>query len=214
MTLRVLTALTLCVRLHSDCLPRRCWSGQNLRSWPHPHFWQHRRFVPPPTTPQTKPLEGTEPLCWLNLLCCSTRSTRTLRTLFNLVVFPLRNNADASTGMTLAPGLYKSPEGMSITGSALTLDAGGDPDKIFIFQMATEFSMGEGMQIVLAGGAKASNIFWQVGTSAVLATTSVFKGILIANQAITLKTGASVVGRLYAVNAAVNLDSNAITTPV
>lgn len=112
--------------------------------------------------------------------------------------------------MTITHGLYKSSSGMSITGSALTLSGPG----VFIFQMASEFYMGEGMQITLTGGAKASDIFWQVGTSATLATTSVFKGIMLADQSITLKNGASVEGRLYARVAAVNLGANAITPPV
>jgi type VI secretion system secreted protein VgrG len=67
--------------------------------------------------------------------------------------------------------------------------------------------------VILSGGAKAANIYWQVGSSATLGTTSVFKGNILALTSITVTTGAAVEGRLLARNGAVSLDSNIITVP-
>ena len=63
------------------------------------------------------------------------------------------------------------------------------------------------------GGAQAKNVFWQVGSSATLGTNSIFKGTILALQAITLDTGASLQGRALARNAAVTFDSNTVTAP-
>lgn len=94
-------------------------------------------------------------------------------------------------GKTLAPGLYKSaPGSLTITSVDLTLDAQGDPDAIWIFQMASTLVVGNGRQIILAGGAQACNVFWQVGSSATFGTTSVVKGNILALTAISFKTGA------------------------
>ncbi len=114
-------------------------------------------------------------------------------------------------GMVLAPGLYKSTGDLFITGSDLTLMGG--PSDVWIFQIATLLNVGNGIQVKLAGGASASNVFWQVGSSAMLGTTSVFAGTLMADQSIVMKTGASMTGRALARIAAVTLASNRITVP-
>lgn len=116
-------------------------------------------------------------------------------------------------GLTLAPGLYKSTSTLAISSGDLTLDAQGDPDAIWIFQMASSLTTTDGRQIFLTGGAKASNIFWQVGSSATLGTTSVFYGTILADQAISLLTGATLEGRALARIDAVTMDSNSITRP-
>jgi len=116
-------------------------------------------------------------------------------------------------GMTLPPGLYKSTSSLEISSGDLTLDAQGDANAVFIFQIASTLTTTSGRQVILAGGAKAANIYWQVGTSAVLGTTSVFKGIIMADQSITLTTGAILEGRALTRVAAVTLDSNTITVP-
>jgi len=118
-------------------------------------------------------------------------------------------------GKTLALGLYKSaPGSFGITSSNLTLDAGGDANATWIFQMpSSTLTVGNGRSVILAGNAQAKNIFWQVGTSATIGTTAVMKGTILADQSITLRTGATLVGRVLTRIAAVTLDANAITIP-
>ena len=116
-------------------------------------------------------------------------------------------------GQTLTPGLYKSTSSLAISSGDLTLDAQGDANAVFIFQMASTLTTTSGRQVILSGGANAAKIFWQVGSSATLGTTSVFKGNILAFTSITVTTGAAVEGRLLARNGAVTLDSNTITIP-
>jgi hypothetical protein len=116
-------------------------------------------------------------------------------------------------GQTLTPGLYKSTSTLAISSGDLTLDAQGDANAVFIFQIASALTTTSGRQVILSGGAMASNIFWQVGTSATLGTTSVFKGNILADQSITLETGATLDGRALARIGAVTLDSNTVTRP-
>jgi Ice-binding-like/Bacterial Ig-like domain len=116
-------------------------------------------------------------------------------------------------GLTLPPGLYKSTSSLAISSGDLTLDAQGDPNAVFIFQMASTLTTTSGRQVILSGGAKSTNVFWQVGSSATLGTTSVFKGTIMANQSITLATGAALNGRALARVGAVTLAGNAVVMP-
>src|ERR1043166_5141173 len=116
-------------------------------------------------------------------------------------------------GRTLAPGLYKSTSSLEISSGELTLDGGGNANAVWIFQIASTLTTTSGRQVILSGGAKASNIFWQVGSSATLGTTSVCKGNILALTSITVTTGAGVEGRLLARNGAVTLDANTIAMP-
>jgi hypothetical protein len=116
-------------------------------------------------------------------------------------------------GQTLAPGLYKSTSSLEVSSGDLTLDAQGDANGVFIFQIASTLTTTAGRQVILSGGAKAANVFWQVGSSATLGTTSAFKGTIMADQSITLNTGATLDGRALARIGAVTMDSNTITVP-
>ncbi len=116
-------------------------------------------------------------------------------------------------GSTLSPGLYKSTSGLEISSGDLTLDAKGDTNAVFIFQMATTLNVTVGRHVMLIGGARASNIFWQVGTSATIGVNSTFKGSVLADQSISLQTGATVDGRLLARIGGVTLQSNTVTIP-
>ena len=121
--------------------------------------------------------------------------------------------ADEQLGSkTLAPGLYKSGK-LGISGGNLTLDAGGDPNAVWIFQMATSLIVGDGYGVILSGGAQARNVFWQVGSSATLGKTSRLKGNILAFTAIWIYTGATLDGRALARNAEVTLQSNTLALP-
>ncbi len=104
-------------------------------------------------------------------------------------------------GTVLVPGLYKFTSTAYITGSDVTLFGG--PNDVWIFQCAADLQVGSGIKVILAGGAQPRNIFWQVGTSAVLETFSVFKGTILADQAITMRTSSSMDGRALAFDAGV-----------
>ena len=117
-------------------------------------------------------------------------------------------------GLTLAPGLYvnSSSSGISGTGSnaILTLDAGGNANAVWIFKMGSTLITDAGTSIVLAGGAQWKNIYWSVGSSATLGTNSIFYGNILADQSITLTTGATLHGRALTRIAAVTLDANTV----
>jgi hypothetical protein len=116
-------------------------------------------------------------------------------------------------GLTLAPGLYKSATSLEISSGDLTLDAEGDEDGVWIFQMGSTLVTTVGRQVILSGGARAENIFWQVGSSATIGGSSVFKGNILADQSVTMGTGAILDGRALARNGEVALDANTITVP-
>lgn len=115
-------------------------------------------------------------------------------------------------GTTLTAGVYDSAAGtFGVTGT-LTLDAEGDPDAVFIFQMESTLITASASSVELINGANLCNVYWQVGSSATLGTDSTFLGTIMADQSITLETGASVQGRVLARSAAVTLDTNTITS--
>lgn len=116
-------------------------------------------------------------------------------------------------GMTLSPGLYKSGSSVEISSGDLTLDAKGNSNAIFIFQVATTLEVSTGRQVLLIGGAKASNVYWQIGTSATINANAVFKGSILADQSIAAKTGANIEGRLLARIGGVTLQANTVTIP-
>ena len=116
-------------------------------------------------------------------------------------------------GQTLPPGLYMSTSSLAISSGDLTLDAQGNTNAVFIFQMASTLTTTSGRQVILSGGARAANIYWQVGSSATLGTTTIFKGTIMAQISITLETGATLHGRALARIGAVTLDANTVTLP-
>jgi hypothetical protein len=116
-------------------------------------------------------------------------------------------------GLTLTPGLYKSSGSLDISSGDLTFDAKGNPSAVFVIQIASTLNTTSGRKVILAAGALASHIFWQVGTSATLGTTSVFKGNILADQSISAGTGASIEGRLLARIGAVTLNGSTVVKP-
>ncbi|HEY0484963.1 MAG TPA: ice-binding family protein [Mycobacteriales bacterium] len=115
-------------------------------------------------------------------------------------------------GRTLTPGVYTSTSSLQLTGT-VTLDAQGDPQAVFVFQVASTLVTASASRVALAGGAQACNVFWQVGSSATLGTGSRFRGTVLALTSIAAQTAATVEGRLLARNGAVTLDSDTITRP-
>jgi len=115
-------------------------------------------------------------------------------------------------GQTLAPGVYNSASAIGLTG-ALTLNGGGDPQAVFVFQAGSTLTTASASTVTLVNGAQACNVFWQVGSSATLGTGSQFRGSILALTDITVTTGATVEGRVLARNGAVTLDTNTITRP-
>lgn len=114
-------------------------------------------------------------------------------------------------GATLTPGVYTSQSGtFGITG-ALTLDAQGDPNAVFIFQTASTLISASASQVNLINGAQPCNVFWKVGSSATLGTGSAFAGNVLALQSISVNNGVAVNGRLLARNGAVTLINDTVT---
>ena len=119
-------------------------------------------------------------------------------------------------GQTLFAGVYKSTaadHSFLLTSGILTLDAQGDPNAVWIFQMdggsptLTTSSLGS---MLLINGANSCNIFWQVGSSATLGSGSHFFGNILATASITVDTSTIVDGRLLASTGAVTLDMNTV----
>jgi len=119
-------------------------------------------------------------------------------------------------GKTLAPGIYKSTSTLLIQFGDLTLDAQGDANAVWIFQVASAFTTigGAGGNVILTNGAQAKNVFWQTGSSATIGDYTSFKGNILALQTITMNAYATATGRMLARNGAVTLTStNIITKP-
>ena len=116
-------------------------------------------------------------------------------------------------GLVLVPGLYKFTGQALLSGSDVTLNGG--PDDVWIFQIATELIVEAGVNrsVILAGGAQAKNIFWQVGTSATLGTFCNFKGTILADQAITMDTSSTMEGRALAFSAQVAFNGTGASIP-
>ncbi|MFH7326097.1 Ig-like domain-containing protein [Desulfurivibrio sp. C05AmB] len=113
------------------------------------------------------------------------------------------------------PGVYTSNTSILITGD-LTLDAQGDPDASFVFQSASTIGTAPNARILLVGEAKASNVWWQVGSSATLGTNTIWQGNVLAYASVTMNTQATSCGRLFAgafTDGAFVFDSNVVSVP-
>lgn len=115
-------------------------------------------------------------------------------------------------GLTLTPGVYEASTTMALTGT-LTLNAQGNPDAVFIFKAGTSLVTATGSRVQFVNGGSSCNVFWKVGSSATLGSTTHFVGTILALTSASLGTAATVEGRVLARNGAVTLDSNVITAP-
>ncbi len=126
----------------------------------------------------------------------------------------------ASLPLPLPPGLYaSSANSFEITGGNLVLDAQGDRNAVWVFQMtaSTLTLTSPSCNVVLINGAQASNIFWQVGSSATIGAGCILQGNVLADTSISLVAGATLNGRALAgavaPSGAVTMDSNQVNTP-
>ena len=144
-----------------------------------------------------------------------------------LVAMPAGANPGANLGgLTLAPGVYTAPAGtFMVEGADLTLDAGGDASAVWVFQMAQTLTVGgpgaaAPQSIILAGGAQAKNIFWQVGTAATInaAGGGTMVGTIISSAGAAFSTVGNVAvvtldGRVLSLGASVTLVDTVINVP-
>lgn len=115
-------------------------------------------------------------------------------------------------GMTLLPGVYNFDSDADLAvGQTLTLDGGGDPEAIFVFNIGSTLTVGSGASVVLLNGAQGGNVFYRIGSSATLGTTADVLGQIVALTSVSLNTSATIdCGAAFARNGAVTLDSNTI----
>jgi Ice-binding-like len=124
-------------------------------------------------------------------------------------------NGSAGTdlaGQVFSPGVRTASSSLLLSSGSVTLDAHGDPNAVFIFQIGSTLITGSNTTVLLVNGAQACNVFWQVGSSATLGTGTRFVGTVMASASITANTAATIHGRLLAQTGAVTLDTNTITT--
>jgi hypothetical protein len=113
-------------------------------------------------------------------------------------------------GLTLGPATYKWSTAVLVP-TNVTLSGG--PNDVWIFQIAQGLIVDSGVQVILTGGAQAKNVFWQTFAASDFGTTSAFKGIVISQTSIAMRTGATIEGRLLA-GTAVTLQQNTVTRPL
>lgn len=177
--------------------------------------------APPPTV--SCPLEGT----------AATKATADAAAAAALAAFndlspasrPGATDPGANLGgLTLAPGIYATASGaFLITGSDLTLDAGGNANAVWVFQAASSLTVGAAgapRSIILAGGAQPKNVFWRVGSAATInaAGGGTMVGTIISSAATTFSTAGNVTittlnGRALALNASVTMVNTVINVP-
>jgi ice-binding like protein len=136
-----------------------------------------------------------------------------LQAAYNDLVGRPCNTVAPDLNSTLTPGVYCFSSSAQLN-TALVLDGQGNSNALFIFQIGSTLTTASNSSVTLINGASAGNVFWQVGSSATLGTNTAFQGTIIASASITVTTGSSILnGRAMALNGAVTLDSNLITTP-
>lgn len=129
-------------------------------------------------------------------------------------VLPVNDLSGTDLGeRVLAPGTYRYNAAALMNG-ALTLDAEGDPNAEFVFKIGSQLTTESASSVLLVNGASPCNVYWQVGSSADIGTTTAFQGSLMALTSISLKDGATVLGRMLARNGQVSLINNVLTRPL
>jgi len=135
-------------------------------------------------------------------------------TAFNFLA-ALRSTATDLSGLdlgnrTLTPGVYSFNSSAQLTG-ALTLDFLGNSNSLFVFLVQSALTTASGSSVAVSNGAPGGGVFWQIGSSATLGTSTSFLGNILADQSVTLTTSAKILcGRAIALNGAVTMDNNVI----
>ncbi len=132
-------------------------------------------------------------------------------TLYNTTATNTAHPSVFGNGETLFGGVYAIVGTASVAGS-LTLDAQGDPDRLFIFRSSGTFITGAGTTVTLINGAVAANIFWVADGAITMAAATDMKGILVANGAISMGEASILNGNMYSIGGAVSTYSNIITS--
>lgn len=113
-------------------------------------------------------------------------------------------------GMTLTPGVYFFASSAQLTGT-LTLNNLGNPNALFVFQIGSTLTTASNSSVIFSNSLTDPNVYWQVGSSATLGTTTSFQGNILAHTSITLNNGASIgCGSALAITGAVTLNNNVI----
>lgn len=114
-------------------------------------------------------------------------------------------------GLILTPGVYFFSTSAQLTGT-LTLNAQNDPNALFVFQIGSTLTTASNSVVNVLNGGANNGVFWQIGTSATLGTSTVFAGNILADQSITLNSSATILcGRAIALNASVTLGANTVS---
>ncbi len=116
-------------------------------------------------------------------------------------------------GLTLKPGLYVSSSSLALGSGDLTLDASGDQNAIWVFQIASTFVSTVNRKVLLINNAQADDVFWNVGSSATIGVGTTMVGNFLTQTSITVQTGATMDGRFLTQTGAVTFDSNTVNRP-
>lgn len=114
---------------------------------------------------------------------------------------------ETAGAIILKPGIYTFSSSAQLN-ATLTLDDTGNPNAVFIFQIGSTLTTASYSKVVMSSGGKGNNVFWQIGSSATIGTYTNFEGNIIALASITMTTGATTTGKLFALTAAVTMDTN------
>jgi hypothetical protein len=112
---------------------------------------------------------------------------------------------------TLSPGVYKFSSSAQLTG-ALVLDFNGHPERPFVFQIGSTLTTASASSVSVLNGGSNSAVYWDVGSSATLGTSTSFAGNILAHDSVTLTTAAKILcGRAIALHAAITMDNNTVS---
>ena len=118
---------------------------------------------------------------------------------------------DLGTVGPLSPGVYNFDSSAQLTGD-LVLDSAGDPNALFVFQIGSTLTTASASSVSVINGGANNGVYWVVGSSATLGTTTSFAGNILADTSITFNTGSTIIcGRALASTGAVTLDTNTIS---